>query len=463
LCAHAPRKIAPIAKTSILFLILLMIIVSSGYTVDWSVAMRLTTHSEIDWVPSITSTTDGEIWVVWRSDRIDLQNEIFYKVFNGSSWTNDTRLTWDPYSDNHPSITQTSDGKIWVVWDSTRNLHDQNLYYKVFNGSSWTEDKQLTNDTLADVYPSITQTTDDKIWVVWVSNRFDLQGELFYKVFNGSSWTDDTRITTDVDAEDLCPSVMQDADGMIWVAFSKLTDGKREDIYYKQYNGTIWGPDVRLTFDDEHYESHPSIMQAKNGPIWVFWDSDRNDHDEDIYYKVFDGDMWSLDKKLTTHLSDDLWPSITQAADNTIWIAWCSIRLFNFDIYYKIGEVHDVAITEVTTSTTVAIRGENVSIEVTAQNQGSTTETFEVRYYVNSTLVGSKTISIPAGQTVTLSPFHWNTSGAPYDTYIINATAVAVLGEIDLTDNSKNVEYPVKVIEGIKSDTCAMHSRKKPK
>ncbi len=252
---------------------------------------------------------------------------------------------------------------------------------------------------------------------------------------------------------------MQDAEGMIWVAFSKFTPHPHggpgyEDIYYKQFNGTMWGPDVRFTFDDIHFERHPSIMQSKNGPIWVVWDCSGNEQ-ADIYYKVFDGDMWSYPTTLTTSLSDDLWPSITQATDYTIWVAWGSIRLFNFDIYYRKGGVHDMAITEVTTSTTVAVRGENVSIEVTAQNQGTTDETFEIQYYVNSTFIGSKTVSISAGQTQTLSPLHWNTSGAPRGTYVINATATAVLGEIYLPDNSKNASNTVEV--RLKGDLCGMY------
>jgi expansin (peptidoglycan-binding protein) len=451
------RKIALVAKTLVLFFLLLMIILPSSFTVDWPVFdSRLTTHGKVDWTPSITSTTDGEIWVVWRSDRTG-NDELFYKVFNGSSWTEDIQLTNDTYCDDYPSITQTSDGKIWVVWTSNRVNLQGDLFYKVFNGSSWTEDIQLTNNTYTDADPSITQISDDKIWVVWTSNRVDLQWDLFYRVFNGSSWSSDARITNDTDSDDWYPSVMQSTGGLIWIAFSKFSSTHTfEDIYYKQYNGTTWGPDVRFTFNDEAYDRHPSIMQAKNGPIWVVWDSFRNDHDDDIYYKVFNGQTWSPETRLTAHLSDDLWPSITQAADNTIWVAWGSIRLNNFDIYYTIGEVHDVAITEVTTSTTIAVRGENVSIEVTAQNQGSTTENFEVQCYVNSTLVGSKTISVSAGQTLTLSPFHWNTSGAPRGTYIISATVAAVLGEIYLIDNSKSAEIPVEV--RIKGDVCGMYN-----
>jgi len=435
-----------------------MIVVPSSFTVDWSGDLRLTTHVDVDWMPSITSTTDGEIWVVWRSDRTG-NYELFYNVFNGSSWLEeDQQLTNNNSTDDYPSITQTADGKIWVVWTSDRTGKAE-LFYNVFNGSSWLEeDQQLTNNNYIDVDPSITQTADGKIWVVWASDRVDLQYDLYYKVWNGSFWSNYTRITYDTSSEDWYPSVMQSADGLIWVAFSKFTPHKtssgKEDIYYKQYNGTMWGPDVRFTFDDIHFERHPSIMQAKNGPIWVVWDCAGNDQ-EDIYYKVFNGDMWSLPARLTTHLAGDLWPSITQAADYKIWIVWGSIRLFNFDIYYKTKQVHDVAITEVTTSTTIAVRGENVSIEVTAQNQGSTTENFEVQCYVNSTLVGSETISIPAGQTKTLSPFQWNTSGAPRGNYTISATATVVPGEIYLPDNSKNAEDTVEV--RLKGDVCGMY------
>jgi hypothetical protein len=245
---------------------------------------------------------------------------------------------------------------------------------------------------------------------------------------------------------------MQAADGKIWVAWTKGND----DIYVKIYNGTLWSPDMQLTFDPG-IDSYPSITQGQDETIWVVWTSDRSIYD-DVYYKFYDG-YWHGDTELTSYMADDMQPSITEAMDGVLWVAWSSTRLGNIDIYYKASitsERRDVAIIDVTTNATTARRSETVAIEVTAQNQGTQQETFEIQCYANSTQIGSRNISLIAGGTYTLTPFYWNTSGIARGTYIINATAVAVPEETDLADNYKTADNPVEIT--IIGDICGMYA-----
>jgi len=136
------------------------------------------------------------------------------------------------------------------------------------------------------------------------------------------------------------------------------------------------------------------------------------------------------------------------------------MRFNNFDIYYKTKAPppnHDVAIVSVTTSITMAIRGETVLIEVIAQNQGTYIETFEVQCYANITLIGNRTISLSAGQTKKMYPFNWNTTDAPRGIHIITATASAVPNETDLADNSKQAEETVEI--RIMGDICGTYGQ----
>lgn len=452
-----PLKIKPLAIGMVLVVFLAVLLIPVGYTVEWSADTRLTTNVDIDWSPSVAATNDGKIWVVWRSDRISNNGTIFYKVFDGSSWTEDTMLAGGPSINDYPAVTSTNDGKIWVVWVSDRVGQNENLFYKVFDGVSWSDDTQLTTDPYPDTFPSIMQASDGKIWVVWTSPRFEMQGDIFYKVFDGVSWSEDTRITSDTTTIEEEPSVMQASDGMVWVVFTKIIKQKQKDLYYRVYNGTDWTSDIQLTWDYYH-DFDPAITQARDGTIWVVWDSDRNNHDNNIYYKFFDG-VWSPDTKLTTHLSDDMCPSIVEAADQTIWIVWGALREFppNYDIYFRTGvDRHDVAVTNVTTSATLVVRGENVSIQVTVENQGVANETFDVQYYANSTLLGSTFVFLPVGQNATLAPFVWNTTSARGGHYIISAKAVGVPKEIELGDNWRNATDSVEV--RIKGDVCGMYN-----
>ena len=423
--------------TSFLMMIIASALIPPIQAVEWSPDMRLTWNKDIDQFPSIAKATDGKIWVAWYSYRTG-NADIFYKTYDASlahPWSPDTRLTTNSSVDKTPSIMQAADGKIWVVW-STNRMGNYEIFYKTYDGSSWSPDTRLTTNSSADELPSITQDTNGTIWVVWSSNRMGNYDEIFCKTYNGSSWSPDVRLTVNSGSDDWDPSVMEDADGYIWIVWVR-----NDDLYYKVIFKNMTGkvPDTRLT-GGPGYDWNPSIMQAKNGTIWVVWDSDRDaiGLNSDIFYKFYDG-SWASDKKLTTNVSNDLMPSITQASDNTIWIMWTSMRLNNFDIYYrtdKVPQPHDVAIFSVAPSPTTVYPGKTVYIEVVVQNHGTQHESsLTVRCYVNTTLIGNTTFELAAGQ-LWIETFIWDTSGFTPGTYIINATVNIVLGETDTADNT---------------------------
>jgi len=461
------KKLMSITFATFLFLAVIITTVKIGYGVTWSTDIRLTSDLNDDWDPAITQTSDGRIWVAWHSGRTD-NYDIFYKIWSGSSWSGDIQLTFDLSVDLFPSILQTRDGKIWIVWRSDRT-GNFDLFYKTSsdNGVSWSGDTQLTTDPSRDDFPSIMQASDGRVWVFWTSGRLPTPlppdyepqyADIYYKVSSdsGQTWSEDTHLVTDYKnnyRDDYYPSCMQAVNGSIWMVWSK----EAKDIYYKVYNGTTWSWEVRLTFDAK-LNTHPFIMQTANERIWVFWDSFRNQHDGDVYYKIFYG-LWSSDIQLTTALEDDQWPSAVQATDLTIWVAWASPRypqLVN-DIFYRTGmELHDVAVRGVTPNTshsTFAYRGEIVYIEVEVENQGEGKEAFEVKCYVNSILVGSRMVTLDSGKAFVLV-FEWNTPNVKPGIYIPSAVAVAVLGEMDTADNSlAGGSFEVR----IKGDICGWY------
>jgi len=446
------NKKVTFTATGSLLLAVMMVNVQVSCAVTWSTDIRLTLDPSDDWDPAITQTSDGRIWVAWYSFRTG-NYDVFYKILDGSSWSNDVQLTFDTHYDRHPSILQTSDGKIWIIWNSDRTGNEE-IFYKTSsdNGMSWSDDTQLTTDPGFDGYPSIMQASDGKVWVVWTSSRtptplppdptYQPSADIYYKVSSdsGQTWSEDTHLITDYKNNywnDLYPSCMQAMNGSIWVVWTK----DEHDIYYKTYNGTGWAWQVQLTFDPK-IDTQPFIMQTANERIWVFWDSDRNEHDNDIYYKVFDG-SWSNDTRLTTALENDSWPSAMQARDLTIWVVWTSPRYpqLVYDIFYRTGmELHDLAVLSVTPNTAhknnaLAYRGEVVYIEVGVHNDGEAKETFQVEVFINSSRIGVRTVSLDHGLYYSMS-FDWNTAGARLGKYVVRANVVPVLGETDVADNS---------------------------
>ncbi len=406
--------------------------------IEWSDDSQLTTDLNQDLSPAIMQDENGTIWVVWASNRIIFLNyELFYTTSSdyGLHWSPDTRLTENSSYDTNPSIIQACDGAIWVVWSSDRTGNYE-LFCKTSpdNGAEWSDDTPLTTDPNRDTSPSIMQARDGLIWVVWQSNRAG-NYELFYKTFNGTAWSSDMQLTTDPDL-DRYPSIIQACDGAIWVVWSSDRAGNHE-LFYKTFNGTAWSSDMQLT-EDLNIDLGPSIARARDGSIWVVWQSDRPlGKQDELFYKIYNGSIWSSDTALTDNLADDVGPSIAQIDDRRIWVVWQAQRNEDFDVYYKTSSeiiAHDVAITNVSPSAIMVNQGETVSIGVEVQNQGDTTEAFDVNCYVNETSVGSEAVALANG-TSTMLVFSWNTMGTDYDNYTIRAEASIVPGEIDTADN----------------------------
>jgi len=409
---------------------------------EWATDARITEDSGWDVSPSVARTSDGRIWVVWTSSRTG-NNEIFYKIYDGFGWSGDAQLTNDPEKDVSPSVMQAADGRIWVIWNTYRGTLDYDIYYKVFDGVSWSADAELVIGLTDDNNPSIAQTADGGIWVIWSSLRTG-DAEIFYKIFNGVNWSSDVRLTVDSNSDDEYPCVMQARDGKIWVAYSKTAraTGKWGDIYYRTFDGSSWSVEIQLTshlLDDVH----PALMQSINDRIWLTWESDRDGgNNSNIYYRIFDGTSWTSDTRLTNAMEPDQTPSIAQAANASILVVWASRRIQEqFDIYCRTGmELHDVAVLDVSyyaSHNTTAFRGETVYVEVGVQNNGEAKEPIvEVRCYANLSLIKSRTVSLAFGQYYSLV-FEWKTDPrAKPGMYVISGDAVPVLGETNVGDNS---------------------------
>jgi len=106
-----------------------------------------------------------------------------------------------------------------------------------------------------------------------------------------------------------------------------------------------------------------------------------------------------------------------------------------------ISSVHDVAIIDVTPNQTAVAPGAIVDINVTAKNEGTYTESFNVAaYYYNATVtqqIGTSqdVTNLDPSNTATLT-FTWNTAGVSLGSYTIKANASIVTGEIDTADNT---------------------------
>jgi len=108
--------------------------------------------------------------VVWHSD-VSGNWDIWYTVYDGVNWSPPNRLTTDPNLDRWPYVALLSNNRILVMWSSNRTEGRWEIWYKVYSNGVWGIDRQLTvYPTDHDYAPAFIQLPDDTIGLIWSSS-----------------------------------------------------------------------------------------------------------------------------------------------------------------------------------------------------------------------------------------------------------------------------------------------------
>jgi len=130
-------------------------------------------------------------------------------------------------------------------------------------------------------------------------------------------------------------------------------------------------------------------------------------------------------------------------------ISWFHDIEISRDNIFQAGTwTHDIAVTAINLSKTVVGQGFQMRINVTVQNQGNFTETFNVTSHANTTTIQTQTvINLASGDSRNIT-FAWNTTSIPYGNYTISAVADTITEEIHTDDNDLSNGIVIVTIPG---------------
>jgi hypothetical protein len=281
----------------------------------WSEQERLTFDPACSSGECIAAGAYGRIHVFWHDYRHGA-TELYYKGFNGSSWGSEERLTNAAGASDNPSAAVDQSGGIHLVWVDSRDGRSR-IYYKVFDGAVWSTDIALSSDSTGVGPPSIACGPGGMVHVVWHgSPKYAYDNEIYYKMFDGSAWTDDIRITYFVgNSSDPCVAV--DNLGAVHVVWCDYRAGAHQ-IYYKKFDGVVWSADYRLSVGGS---SHPSIKTDSGGQIHVAW-SGLHEGSPEIYYRLYSGDDWSEAERISYATDRVRHPALAIGEGGTVQIVW---------------------------------------------------------------------------------------------------------------------------------------------
>jgi len=259
--------------------------------------------------PSVAQDPKGRIWLAYANKTLGstFNPEIFFKTWNGITWSNPQRVINDPVDDDEtPYVASLANGSMMITWSSNRTGNNvYQLFYRLYSGnttkiSPTTSVIRLTTGTLNDTQPSVAQDRNGRIWVTWsrqnqttsASGVAIFYSSIYYKYFNGTSWSPDfplpqasNIIVAGKHQIESTPSIVQMKDGRVWIAWASNETYGTPNLYYKTTDGTLytlpawgiatgsWSSRATLCCNEANADNdHPAILQARNGTIMVFWE-----------------------------------------------------------------------------------------------------------------------------------------------------------------------------------------------
>jgi hypothetical protein len=450
-------------------------------TATWSSPTLIDSNSGFNLLSTALQASNGTLWIAWQSDRnaqLTGRFDILYKTYINGFWSVSYNLTTTGQNAS-PTLVQLANGTIEIFWVQ-KVSHSYDIFYSLYRGRSWSSPTQLTNTNLNDTQPSAAVGLDGTVWLVWTrvnstNTKVPAIKQLFYKTLKGTVWSADTQLTTDSN-QNYGSGITIGKDGIVRVTWSKGAPGSNYQIYQKTYNGVSWSTDTQIVFSSSTDE-HPSMLQDRNGTLWLFWGRLIVVSSTVQYYALFDkysynmGGTWSSETQLTNTSTsvDSYTPSAVQGTYSTkpIWIFYTSdLNEPTYDIYALmssgIGPVHNVALTGVYASSNLGTLWEYtgglasvgqspvVTITVTVADPGDFSQTV----YVNLTMTNSTNISlgqksgfVGPGGSVNIY-FYWNTTGVKPARYGISANLLLVPGETygNSFDNILNLSNQMHIL-----------------
>jgi hypothetical protein len=327
--------------------------------------------------PSIEIDNQGIIHVVWEDWRNDADGkyiigggvdgvnnaDIYYTNSTNGGLSFDTNRkvndNVDISSQEFPSISVDSNGKIHVVWTDWRNdadgegasgggidgVNNADIYYanSTDGGITWSPGKMVSDDsgTYTQDISYIAVDKNNKIHVIWIDNRNIPQDDIYYanSTDGGISFSKNRKIN-DVSKGSNDPALAVDDNNVIYVAWvDERNDTTKSDIYFSRSTdgGISFSLNKKVNDDDLPltYQGTPSIAVG-GGILGVVWQDDRNPYGIYFANSTDEGDTFSVNKEVDDDPTESPKerPSIAIDDNGYMAIAWMDKRNNDYDIYF---------------------------------------------------------------------------------------------------------------------------------
>lgn len=395
--------------------------------INWSEPILLTNDSgySVSWMPQlgprIVTDSKGYIYIFWTdcSDTYPDGRDIAYVYYNASNWSEKQRATddhRDEYDHFNPDVAVDSEDNIHLVYTTTEpaggGYYNFIIHYKKFNGTSWSEEKQIGSGYTGYFigFPKIATDSKDNLHIVWTDGR-DTTADYPY----------------------------------------------RYEIYYIKLdnNGNALVNDTRLTNSSVQYGCGlQSVTTDSNNDLHLVWLKRPAEHEHEVWYKKLDNNGNTLIDD--TYLSTDYFkdyvamspPHIAVDSLNRLHIVFGDDRDGNLEIYYKDTYAQDLSISseDISFSNPYPEPNETIWINASIHNNGEIITNATVKFYdgivADENLIDTCNVSVPVNDTNNASIL-WNATAGNHTIWVV-VNCTNVIAEANITNNTASKNLLVK-------------------
>jgi hypothetical protein len=407
-------------------------------------------------------------WQSNRNGLLTGRTDIVYKTYTNGVWSQDHNITSSGWNSS-PSLIQLSNGTILVFY-AVKTGSSYIVVSSLSNGATWSNPVQITSTTLNDTQPSAAVGKDGTVWLVWTrvnstNPSAPALKQLFYKTWKNGSWSQEAQLTNDSN-QNYGSSVVVAKDGIVRVTWSKGAAGSVYQLFDKTYNGAAWSADIQIV-SSASTDERPSMIQDRNGTLWLFWGRLIVVSQLVQFYELVGkysynvGQTWSSEIILTNTANtvDSEMPSAIQSTYGVkpLWVFYSSdLNVPDLDIYALqssgISPVHDVTVSGIYSSSNLGTNWEYpgglrsvgqsaiVTIRVAIANIGDYLENVNLTLSstnITTAKIGSLKSLVGPGNVMNFY-FYWNTTGIVPARYGLSVSIPALPGETlgNMGDNS---------------------------
>jgi len=248
--------------------------------------------------PSVASDGGGHALAVWLDDpnpAVLADRQFYYSFYDGARWSPPQRLNNEDALVDHARVAFLGPNRALAVWMQNKLNHEQahqadastlmqnsELYYALWNGRTWGPSAPITVNDHVDAFPSVAgDPTTGQAIVVWVRTDqfvgFDAPPltEIDYASFDGTQWSQPTRLAPRGRAIDYQPTVQFDRRGQavaVWLRDEDgdLTTHQDRQIVLSRFDGRAWSAPEAISTLPAGAQNPSLAFDKDNNPIVVF-------------------------------------------------------------------------------------------------------------------------------------------------------------------------------------------------